>query len=178
MENVAFVGKMASGKSYYTSLLQKRLMEKGISSNAVHISAKIKEIATDLFNMQGKDRDLLQKIAGNMREIDPDVWIKCLISNIKKEHKQPFIIDDMRFKREEVLIKQDFDLLVVKIDTDDAYRIIAYTQKYGRAPTEKELNDVTETSSEDIVPDLVLENDYTKPTAERNIDLILRTLQI
>ena len=52
-----------------------------------------------------------------------------------------------------------------------------YRSKYGKDPTEKELNDVTETSSDDIIPDLVLTNDYTKNSAESNISRILEALQ-
>ena len=178
MKNVAFVGKMAAGKSYYASLLRQELMDKGINSNIVHISSKIKELAAELFGMKDKDRDLLQKLAGKMRDIDEDVWIKYLIYHVKKEGKIPFIIDDVRFKDEVDLLRESFDLLVIKIESDDVYRRSAYRSKYGKDPTEKELNDVTETSSDDIIPNLVLANDYTKNSAESNINRILEALQI
>ena len=178
MKNVAFVGKMAAGKSYYASLLRQELIDKGINSNIVHISYKIKELAVELFGMKDKDRDLLQKIAGKMRDIDEDVWIKYLIYYVKKEGKLPFIIDDVRFKEEVDLLKESFDLLVIRIDSDDVYRRSVYRAKYGKDPTEKELNDVTETSSGDITPDLILTNDYTKNSAKANISRILEALQI
>ena len=178
MKNVAFVGKMAAGKSYYASLLRQELIDKGITSNIVHISSKIKELAVELFGMKDKDRDLLQKLAGKMRDIDEDVWIKYLIYHVKKEGKIPFIIDDVRFKDEVDLLKESFDLLVIKIESDDVYRRSVYRSKYGKDPTEKELNDVTETSSDDIIPDIVLANDYTKNSAESNMSRILEALQI
>ncbi len=178
MKNVAFVGKMAAGKSYYASLLTQELMSKGINSDIVHISSKIKELAVELFGMKDKDRDLLQKLAGKMRDIDEDVWIKYLIYHVKKEGKIPFIIDDVRFKDEVDLLRESFDLLVIKIESDDVYRRSVYRSKYGKDPTEKELNDVTETSSDDIIPDMVLANDYTKNSAESNISRILEALQI
>ena len=178
MKNVAFVGKMAAGKSYYASLLRQELIDQGINSNIVHISSKIKELAVELFGMKDKDRDLLQKLAGKMRDIDEDVWIKYLIYHVKKEGKIPFIIDDVRFKDEVDLLRESFDLLVIKIESDDVYRRSVYRSKYGRDPTEKELNDVTETSSDDIIPDIVLANDYTKNSAESNMSRILEALQI
>jgi dephospho-CoA kinase len=178
MKNVAFVGKMAAGKSYYASLLRQELIDKGINSNVVHISSKIKELAAELFGMKDKDRDLLQKIAGKMREIDEDVWIKYLVYHVKKEGKIPFIVDDVRFKDEVNMLKENFDLLVIKIDSDDVYRRSVYKSKYGKEPTEKELNDVTETSSDDIVPDLVLTNDYTIHSAKANMNRILEAIEI
>ncbi len=178
MKNIAFVGKMATGKSYYASLLRAELMSKGININVIHISTKIKDIATELFGMHEKDRDLLQKIAANMREIDEHVWIRYLLSDIRKENKLPFILDDLRFKDEVLLIRQTFDLLIVKIDSDDSYRKSAYAAKYGKAPTEKELTDITETSMDEIEPDLVLKNDYTKQTASSNITKLLKELQV
>ena len=76
------------------------------------------------------------------------------------------------------LLRESFDLLVIKIESDDVYRRSVYRSKYGKDPTEKELNDVTETSSDDIIPDMVLTNDYTKNSAESNISRILEALQI
>ena len=169
---------MAAGKSYYASLLRQELIDKGINSNVVHISSKIKELAAELFGMKDKDRDLLQKIAGKMREIDEDVWIKYLVYHVKKEGKIPFIVDDVRFKDEVNMLKENFDLLVIKIDSDDVYRRSVYKSKYGKEPTEKELNDVTETSSDDIVPDLVLTNDYTIHSAKANMNRILEAIEI
>jgi dephospho-CoA kinase len=178
MKNVAFVGKMAVGKSYYASLLRQELIDKGINSSIIHISSKIKELATELFGMKDKDRDLLQNIAGKMRDIDEDVWIKYLIYHVKKEGKLPFIVDDVRFKDEVDLLRENFDLLVIKIESDDTYRRSVYRSKYGKEPTEKELNDITETSSDDIIPDMVLINDYTANSAKTNMKRVLEALQI
>ena len=97
---------------------------------------------------------------------------------MKKEGKIPFIVDDVRFKDEVNMLKENFDLLVIKIDSDDVYRRSVYKSKYGKEPTEKELNDVTETSSDDIVPDLVLTNDYTIHSAKANMNRILEAIEI
>ncbi len=169
---------MAAGKSYYALLLRQELIKQGINSNIVHISSKIKELAVELFGMKDKDRDLLQNIAGKMRDIDEDVWIKYLIYHVKKEGKLPFILDDVRFKKEVDMLKENFNLLVIKIESDDVYRRDVYKSKYGREPTEKELNDVTETSSDDIIPDIVLTNDYTASSAKSNMSRIIEALQI
>ncbi len=174
MENIAFVGKMGVGKSYYAAKLKQELSKNGINANIVSISSKIKATATDLFNMHGKDRDLLQGIAGKMREIDSDVWIKYLISDIKKFGRLPFIVDDLRFSSEMRILKDNFNVIIVKLEAEESARIMAYTSKYGIPPTEKELSDPTETSSDDITADLLITNDYTEETVSNNIAKIIK----
>ena len=43
---------------------------------------KVKDVAVDLFDMKGKDRSLLVKIGGYMRDINPDVWVDYLMKQI------------------------------------------------------------------------------------------------
>jgi len=174
INNVAFIGKFASGKTFFSDMLKQKLEEKGIKAYRVSIAQKIKDLAKDLFDMQTKDRRLLQLLGAKMREIDQDVWIKYLILNVKRNNLQPFIIDDVRFVNEYNLIKQSFpNFKVFKLVTDEEQRMNIYEKLYGRKPTKEEINDPTETDIDNIPFDEIIINDYKKETCEKAIDKII-----
>lgn len=173
--NVAFVGNFASGKTYYDNLLAEKLKEAGITPYKVSIALKIKEMAKDIFDMQNKDRRLLQMIGLKMREIDENVWINYLILDINRNNKTPFIIDDVRFKNEADIIKHNYpNFIIVRIFTDDDKRLEVYEKLYGRKPTTSELNDPTETDIANIKYDESVVNDYLPLTAERYIEQLIK----
>jgi len=172
--NVAFIGKFSSGKTYFSDVLKQKLEEKGIKAYRVSIAQKIKDLAKDLFDMQTKDRRLLQLLGAKMREVDQDVWIKYLILNVKRNALQPFIIDDVRFVNEYNLIKQSFpNFKVFKLATDEEQRMNMYEKLYGRRPTQEEANDPTETDIDNIPFDEIIMNDYKKETCEKTIEKII-----
>jgi hypothetical protein len=103
---IAFMGKMCSGKSTICHYLQSLQPEFVILSFA----AKIKEIARDLFDMNFKDRQLLQHIGSKMREIDPDVFSKYLIRQSKKH--EFVLVDDARYPNELTYLKKNGFTLV------------------------------------------------------------------
>jgi len=174
LNNIAFIGKFASGKTYFSDMLKQKLEEKGIKAYRVSIAQKIKDLAKDLFDMQTKDRRLLQLLGAKMREVDQDVWIKYLILNVKRNALQPFIIDDVRFVNEYNLIKQSFsNFKVFKISTDEEQRMNMYEKLYGRRPTQDEINDPTETDIDNIPFDEIIMNDYKKETCEKTIEKII-----
>jgi len=174
INNIAFIGKFASGKTFFSDMLKQKLEEKGIKAYRVSIAQKIKDLAKDLFDMQIKDRRLLQLLGAKMREIDKDVWIKYLILNVKRNNLQPFIIDDVRFVNEYNLIKQSFpNFKVFKLVTDEEQRMNIYEKLYGRKPTNEEINDPTETDIDNISFDEIIINDYKKETCEKTIDKII-----
>ena len=76
---IAFIGKMCSGKSFICQYLRSLQPEFEILSFA----SKIKDIAIELYGMEYKDRELLQKIGSKMREIDEDVFSKYLKKSLK-----------------------------------------------------------------------------------------------
>jgi len=174
LNNIAFIGRFASGKTFFSDMLKQKLEEKGIKAYRVSIAQKIKDLAKDLFDMQTKDRRLLQLLGAKMREIDQDVWIKYLILNVKRNNLQPFIIDDVRFVNEYNLIKQSFpNFKVFKLVTDNEERMRVYEKIYGRRPTKEEENDPTEVDINNIPYDEIIINDYKKETCERTIDKII-----
>ena len=94
MTKIAITGKMCSGKTTIATYL----IAKNNQFVKISFADKVKEIATDLFNMKEKNRYLLQSIGTKMREIDEDVWASYTVN---KACKQNFvIIDDLRYKNE------------------------------------------------------------------------------
>ncbi|MGC8649327.1 MAG: hypothetical protein ACP5UN_03890, partial [Candidatus Micrarchaeia archaeon] len=116
-------------------------------------------------------RRLLQLIGAKMREIDENVWINYLILDIKRNNKIPFIVDDVRFRNEANLIKENYpNFIIVRLFADDDKRLDIYKNLYGRKPTEDEINDPTEKDIDNIKYDESLINDYMPSTAENFIN--------
>ena len=90
---IAICGPICSGKTYLSDyLIQQYQLQRYAFGD------KVKEIATDLFKMEYKDRYLLQTISDKMKDIDSDIWAKYVIHEIK--HKHNIIVDDLRFVNE------------------------------------------------------------------------------
>ena len=81
---IAIHGPMCSGKSTIAKIIQDYDDEYNIYS----FGGKIKEIAKDLFEMNGKDRTLLISIAEKMREIDEDIWAKYTIKQTQNKRNK------------------------------------------------------------------------------------------
>ena len=91
---VAIYGPMCSGKTTVATILKEYDQRYSIYS----FGQKIKELAIELFQMEGKDRSLLIQIADQMREIDEDVWAKYVVEQTKGNNY--CLIDDLRFQNE------------------------------------------------------------------------------
>lgn len=96
---IAIYGPMCSGKSTVAKIIKDYDSRYKIYS----FGQKVKDIAYDLFEMEGKDRSLLINIADKMRDIDPDVWAKYIVK--KTNNEKNCIIDDLRFQNELDLLK-------------------------------------------------------------------------
>ena len=92
----AIHGPMCSGKTTITEIIK----EYDSEYKTYSFGGKVKDIARDLFKMEGKDRSLLIGVASKMREIDPDVWAKYVVSDIESDKGEKCIIDDLRFQNE------------------------------------------------------------------------------
>ena len=91
---IAIYGPMCSGKTTIATMIQ----EINPNYKVYSFGQKIKDLAKELFNMEGKDRSLLINIADKMRDIDEDVWAKYIINLTKNQTH--CIIDDLRFQNE------------------------------------------------------------------------------
>ena len=111
---IAIYGPMCSGKTTVANILQETDKRYSIYS----FGQKIKDIAKELFQMEGKDRSLLINIADKMREIDEDVWAKYII---RQPDKNDYcIIDDLRFQNE---LKYLTDWKIICLTTPKEARI-------------------------------------------------------
>ena len=91
---IGLLGKMASGKTTTANLFQQYFPQ----VHRLSFADPVKQIATDIFGMTGKNRKLLQEIGGKMREIDPEVWIKYTIR--QAQQYSDVVIDDVRYLNE------------------------------------------------------------------------------
>ncbi len=175
----AFVGGFGSGKSYYSERLQVMMeQELGVPIYRVHIAAKLKEIAVDLFHMEGKDRKLTNAISAAMRGIDPNVWPNYLVEDIKKHGKQPFIIDDMRFMNDASVLRANFpNLIIVRLETVEEQRMAAFEKRYGRRPKQEELSDPTEADIPFLRADITLRNEYKPETTTAQLHGIVEGIK-
>jgi cytidylate kinase len=111
---IAIYGPMCSGKTTVANIIKELEPRYEIFS----FGKKIKDIASDLFEMEGKNRSLLINIADKMREIDEDIWAKYIIKQTKS--KDFCIIDDLRFQNE---LNYLDDWIIISLITSDEIRI-------------------------------------------------------
>ena len=112
MLKIAITGRMCSGKT----TLSKYLCEIEPRFQIFSFGKKVKEVASDLFNMNPiiKNRSLLTSIGSKMREIDPDVWINYVIK--QTENIDYCLIDDLRYQNEyEILAKNGWKIIQLKV---------------------------------------------------------------
>lgn len=109
---IAITGKMCYGKTTVANII-KEYDEYQIFS----FGQKVKDIATDLFDMQNKDRTLLTSIGTKMREIDSDIWAKYIIKNCRD--LENVVIDDLRYQNEyRYLIENNFKIIVLTLPVE------------------------------------------------------------
>ena len=112
---IAITGKMCSGKttlSNYLCQLEPRFQ-------IFSFGKKVKEVASDLFNMDPlvKDRSLLTSVGQKMREIDSDVWVNYIMK--QTEGINYCLIDDLRYQNEyEELIKNNWKIIQLEVSDE------------------------------------------------------------
>jgi len=112
---IAVTGKMCSGKT----TLCNYLCEIEPRFQIFSFGKKVKDVASDLFNMdpQIKDRTLLTSIGQKMREINKDVWVNYVIQQCKDI--EYCLVDDLRYQNEyEALVKNEFKIIQLNISDE------------------------------------------------------------
>ena len=96
---IALIGKMGSGKTTLAKYIEERY-----GYSLLSFATPVKKYAKELFNVHTKDRAFLQAFGQKMKEIDPDIWVNCIIRQIITDS---VIIDDVRFPNEYAALKKD-----------------------------------------------------------------------
>ena len=110
---IAIIGKMCSGKSTIAEIIQ----DHDPQYEKFSFGQKVKDLAKELFNMIGKDRELLINFANKMRDIDPDVWVNQVLYQTK--NKEFCIIDDIRYQNElDALIDDNWIIIKLTISKE------------------------------------------------------------
>lgn len=110
---IAITGKIGSGKTTMVNYILNEFPE--LKFKKLSFAGKIKEIATDLFEMDplNKNRELMIQIGTKIREIDPDIFVKHLIKQTLNNDN--YLIDDLRFLNEYKILK-DNGWFLIKIN--------------------------------------------------------------
>ena len=155
---IAISGKMCSGKSFCSKIIQQRYPQFKIFSFA----GKLKSVARDLFSdhfeivpgkeqtisQMHKNRNLYVDVGQKMREIDPNVWTNYVLKESRGVNFA--IIDDLRFKNEmDALKREGWKLIRLNINREQQIRRLQSTYinsnehiKGLDSETEKDLDDV------------------------------------
>jgi cytidylate kinase len=159
---IAITGKICSGKSTLAEKLKTELkLEKHSFGN------NVKKYAKELFNMEYKDRKLIQDFAEKLKEIDNDIWIKQLDKEIKD--KNNIVIDDLRFLNEyNYLKKNNFIIIKLLIDKNQQIKRINNTYESKAFEHIERLDHVSELNIDNIDADLIIK------TEELNINEIIK----
>ncbi len=182
MLKVAISGKMGSGKTTFTNLLQQhhenhipesnlsRYEDIFIASERLSLAAPVKKVAHDYFLMplDYKDRSLLQQIGQKFRDIRPSIWIDLLIDNAhklsqtyeKRQMEGCLVCDDVRFPNEVTRLRED-GWFLIQLQVDDAIRQERIKRTYPDWETHWEnRHEISETALDNHTEDwdLVLTN--------------------
>ncbi len=174
-----FIGFTGSGKSTYSDYLKFRMEEAfGIKVYRPSFSQKIEEIARDLFGMAQYDRSLLQDIGNKLRELDPAVWAKHIIRDLKANNKLPVVCDGLRKPEELEAFRQALgNFVVIRLEADEKKLLEHYKAKYGRYPTTEQMTNPAETAIASLHADMTLFNNYDKLDLDRQIGAVIEAIR-
>ena len=157
-ERIAFTGKAGVGKTTSANYLAQKY-----GYTVVSFAGKLKEIARELFPEAfangEKPRVLLQTLGAKMREIDPDVWAKYLMRQLKPGVR--YVIDDLRYVNEAYYARANGFVIV---------KIVGPQRIYMPPGAEKH---ESELEVDFIEPDFVIENTGTLEDLYRQLDELL-----
>lgn len=161
---IAITGKICSGKSTLANKLKNILkLEKYSFAN------NVKKYAKEIFEMEYKDRKLIQDFAEKMKEIDNNIWIKQLDKEIKD--KIHIVIDDLRFENEyKYLKKNKYYIIKLVIDKNQQIKRIEDLYKDKAYEHLERLEHISECNIDKLNADLTIN------TEDVDIKTILKTI--
>ena len=161
MVRIAFCGRLASGKTTASQIIEEMMDDVNILSFA----SRLKELATELYGMpvDKKNRSLLQNLGQKMKEIDHNVWVNAVVNKINKMDKnENIIIDDLRFPNEwEALKSLGFIIIRLKVEPSIQIERIKKTYPDNWGVHLERLEHITEIALKNYYADYTLEsNDH------------------
>jgi len=165
---IALTGPMGSGKTTAANYLATQYGYLKYS-----LAKPLKEIATELFGSQRKDRKLLQDLGDAIKTIDRDIFCKHLWRRVLKQgipHRLTrIVIDDLRFLHEEEFFrKRNFIIVLVK-------RNPAKCRAEGK--NLDTINHPSEREWKQIKPDYILDSEGTVEDLYEDIDRLMGILR-
>jgi len=124
-KNIVLCGEMGSGKTLAANYIARKY-----GHTTVNLSSPIYEIARNYFGMKDKDRQILQSLS-KLRDIDPLIYVKALVRNIKNNKIKSWVVDDVRFNNELLYFATREDTVLIKLDVPYNLRLTRLQGEYG-----------------------------------------------
>lgn len=167
IEVVAFMGKMASGKDTLASFLSEKY---GHVQVAFGHWLKIYTHKITKAPKTPKPQQLYQWFGQSCRQVDEDIWIKCLIYDLHSHHKlgyKKFVLTDLRQPNERLFCHQ-YRFPVIKVECDLQTRM-KRIKKRGIEPRSELLFHETEKWIDILHSDIVIDNSGSLLEAQRGL---------
>ena len=156
---IAISGKMGSGKTTLADELLKQVLEHSPNesyASKVSLATPVKQVAYDYFLMPSdeKDRELLQQIGQQFRQIKNSVWVDLLLNHVQglsdTTSCELAICDDMRFQNELTTLKDD-GWFTIRLTVDEEEQKRRLEKSYGEVWTThwENRNEISETDLDD-----------------------------
>lgn len=157
MPDIAFTGKMGSGKSTAASVL----------TNAGYLTcsfaSSLRDIAVKLWGPEARnDRGRLQALGKALREIDEDSLLRPMFEKLRAARNSGLgsraVLDDLRYPNEWYALKER-GFVIVRIEADRNVRVDRLRNN-GKLQDEAQLEDPTETAldGDEFYADYTIEN--------------------
>jgi dephospho-CoA kinase len=171
MRNIAIVGRFCAGK---TTLAEELVSEYGFER--VSMAANLKAIVADAYGTSDKSaivdvtlssgapgkmsmRQVLQAFGENAKGHDRHFWLRWFLRDTEMyaDTGIPLVMDDVRLQFEAEYLR-DNNWFLVRVEAPKEVRLERYEALYGKLPTQAEMSHKTETESDLIRVDLVLDS--------------------
>jgi dephospho-CoA kinase len=152
---VAVIGKAGAGKTTASNWIGARY-----GHERLHFAAALKEHAAALWgeDVVHHNRGYLQQFGVAIRNIDPDTWVRILVSRINNyDESVPLVVDDCRFPNEvDALVENEFRF--IRIEADEAVREDRL-MRIGKLESHEQLHHESETAIDDYKAEITIRND-------------------
>ena len=170
---IAFTGPICSGKSTLSLYLKENYNFK-----ILNFAGKVKYYCKELFNMNHKDRALLQDFANKCREIDPNVWVNLVRKDILKNTTTHMVIDDLRYPNEYSMLK-NAGFIIIRLDISESFQKERIVSTYPLTFDEHltRLSNISESHYDNFQCDYIFKiKKKTQKDIKNNIKVLLRNI--